>query len=87
MLLLGIHPVAHMSLPTQYLLSYFMALSSNFIVDRWDSALQVEAQFGWLGKDYVNISNHYIGSVDHQYSWYDTLGTHQNLILVLLITC
>ena len=59
-----------------------MEMSWTYIDDRLDSAL-VEAQFGWLGKDYVNISNLSAGSADNQYPWQlskilKLLGMHHN---------
>lgn len=67
LLLLGIDPVTHMSLPTADMLSDFMVPSSTAKTARLNKAL-VEAQLGRHARDYVNIT-HYLsaGSPDHHY--------------------
>eukprot|EP00253_Pinus_taeda_P030892 PITA_30892 len=84
LLLMGIDPVTHRSLPTPDMLSSFMASSSTAIAARLNSAL-VEAQLGRLARDYMNITHHvHAGSADH-YSWQlsqilKLLGTHNNQV-------
>lgn len=66
LLLMGIDPVTHRSLPTPDMLSSFMASFSTAIAARLNSAF-VEAQLKRLTRDYVNISHVSVGSADHQY--------------------
>lgn len=82
LLLMGIDPVTHMSLPTPDMLLSLMASSSTAMAARLNSALG-EAQFGQLARDYVNITHPVSTGSDDEYSGQlsqilKLLGTNNN---------
>eukprot|EP00253_Pinus_taeda_P029556 PITA_29556 len=85
LLMMGIDPVTHTSLPTPDMLLSFMASCSTAIAARLNSAL-VEVQLGRLARDCRNIAHHVSdGSGDH-HSWklfqiLKLLGTDNNPLL------
>lgn len=68
LLVMGIDPVTHMSLPTPERLLSFMTSSSTAMAAQLNSALG-EAQLGQLARDYVNINHPVSTGSDDEYSW------------------
>eukprot|EP00253_Pinus_taeda_P036560 PITA_36560 len=82
LLLMGIDPVTHSSLPTPDMLSSFMASSSTAIATRLNSVL-VEAQLGRLAREYLNFPHHVSSCSADQSPWQlfqilKLLGTHNS---------